>query len=93
MRSEARNRFLIALVKARRWLAEIIADPGVTTRVIADREGCSERSIRMALNLAFLSPEIVKAVIDGTLVRGAGMSGMTNLPTNWGDQMTAILQP
>jgi site-specific DNA recombinase len=92
MRSEARTRFLIARVKARRWLAEIIADPGVTTRVIADREGCSERSIRMTLNLAFISPEIVKAVIDGTLVRGAGMSGMMNLPINWADQMKAVFQ-
>lgn len=92
MRSEARSRLLIALVNARRWLEEIISDPGMTTQVIADREGYSERSVRMTLNLAFLSPEIVKAVIDGTLVRGAGMSGMTNLPTNWADQMRAVLQ-
>lgn len=90
MRSEARIRLLVALVKARRWLADIITDPGITTQLIAGREGCSERSVRMALNLVFLSPEIVKAVIDGTLIRGAGMSGMTNLPISWVDQMKLV---
>ncbi|MEE1656750.1 recombinase family protein [Microvirga sp. CF3062] len=92
MRSEARSRLLIALTKARQWLAEIIADPDVTMQTIADREGCSERSARMTLNLAFLSPEIVRAVIDGTLARGAGMSGMTDLPISWIDQMKVILE-
>jgi DNA invertase Pin-like site-specific DNA recombinase len=90
MRSEARSRLLIALVKARRWLADIIADPEITPRVIADREGCSERSVRMILNLAFLSPAIVKAAIDGTLMRGAGLSGMTDLPISWVDQMRVV---
>lgn len=92
IRVEARSRLLVALVKARRWLMDIIVDSEITARVIADREGCSERSVRMTLNLAFLSPEIVKAVIGGTLVRGAGMSGMTDLPISWIDQLKVVSQ-
>ncbi|NIX75270.1 hypothetical protein HB375_01415 [Microvirga sp. c23x22] len=86
MRSEARERLLVALTKARRWLAEIITDPETTTQVIAAREGCSERAVRMNLNLAFLSPAIVRTVIDGALERGTGMSKMKDLPVSWIDQ-------
>jgi site-specific DNA recombinase len=90
MRSEARSRLLVALVKARQWLAEMISNPDITLQVVAAREGCSERSAPMSLNLAFLSPEIVRAVIDGTLVRGMGMSAMMDLPSSWIDQAKAV---
>jgi len=35
-------------------------------------ERCSERSIRMTLSLAFLSPEVIQAIIAGRLPRGIG---------------------
>jgi hypothetical protein len=35
---------------------------------IAAIEGCSERSVRMTLPLAFLSPTIVRAVVEGSML-------------------------
>jgi len=45
-----------ALRKAHRWLDELLTEPKQTIESIAARESKSERSIRMTLSLAFLSP-------------------------------------
>ena len=60
--------------KARLWLNELIDGRVTDTKEIADREGCSDRSIRMTLSLAFLSPSIVQAAVDGTLPQGSGVA-------------------
>jgi hypothetical protein len=56
------------------------------TREIARREHCTERSVRMTLGLAFLSPAIVKAAVDGTLLRGCGVSQFLDMPSAWSEQ-------
>jgi hypothetical protein len=48
----------------------MIARPDET---IASGEGKTQRSIRMILSLAFLGPEIVKAAVEGRLLRGFGI--------------------
>src|SRR3954470_1459170 len=60
------------------------------TEEIAVRERCSERSIRMTLSLAFLSPEVVQAIIAGRLPRGIGMTGLADLPPSWNAQHAAL---
>jgi hypothetical protein len=41
-------------------LDELLIEPNQTIELIAARESKNERSIRMILSLAFLSPDIVK---------------------------------
>jgi site-specific DNA recombinase len=83
IRAESRARLVEGIAKARLWLNELI-DGGVTdTKEIADREGCSDRSIRMTLSLAFLSPSIVQAAVDGTLPHGSGVASLLELPADW----------
>ncbi len=48
----------------RRWLDELVSGAVKDTAAIAEREGCSERSVRMTLSLAFLSPKVVRAIVD-----------------------------
>ncbi len=86
MRAEARARLLDGIAKARRWMDELVSGTVAGTEQIAQREGCSERSVRMLLNLAFLAPAIVKAAVDGKLPYGAVISRMTESPINWKDQ-------
>jgi len=57
---------------------------------LAAREKKTERSIRMTLSLAFLSPALVKAAIDGRLPRGFGVKRLTDLPLCWSDQWSAL---
>jgi site-specific DNA recombinase len=40
----------------------------------------------MTLGLAFLSPAIVKAAVDGTLPRGRGVSQCLDMPSAWSEQ-------
>lgn len=86
IRAEARARLISAIARARQWVAELTADPKATTSIIAARQKLSERSVRMALPLAFLSPAIVKAAIDGTLPFGTGVMVLAELPMAWEKQ-------
>jgi len=69
MKAEDRSRIPHALATARSWLDDLIAAEIESTDEIASREGCSERSVRMTLSLASLSPQIIKAIIEGRLPR------------------------
>jgi hypothetical protein len=79
-----------ALRKAHRWLDELLSGPTHTIESIAARENKSERSIRMTLSLAFLSPNLVKAAIEGRLPRGFGLTRLIDLPMAWSDQWAAL---
>jgi DNA invertase Pin-like site-specific DNA recombinase len=46
-----------------RWFEEIKA--GTTMQAIADREGVTQRRIAHLVDLAFLAPDIVQAIVDG----------------------------
>jgi site-specific DNA recombinase len=47
----------------------------------------------MTLSLAFLSPTIVQAAVDGTLAQGHGVSTLLELPTDWQKQMEVMAPP
>src|SRR5271165_1554830 len=53
---------------------------------IAVREGKSERSIRMTLSLAFISPILTESAIEGRLPRGFCVKRLTDLPMLWSEQ-------
>ena len=80
MKVEDRSRILKAIATGRVWLDELVSGRIDSTDAIAMRERCSERSIRMTLSLAFLSPGIVRAIIDGRLPRGIGLTRLADLP-------------
>lgn len=61
-----------AIVKARSWLDDLTAGRKDSIDAIATGEGESSRNIRMMIQLAFLDPEIVEAVVDGRLPDGLG---------------------
>ena len=67
-----------------------LTNPKQTIEAIAARESKSERSIRMTLSLAFLSPDLVKSAIDGRLPRGFGLTRLIDLPIAWPDQWAAL---
>jgi site-specific DNA recombinase len=65
-------------------------DSSRTIESTAAREKKTERSIRMALSLSFLSPVLVKAAIEGRLSRGFGVKRLMDLPMAWSDQWSAL---
>jgi hypothetical protein len=93
IRAESRARLLEGIAKARLWLAELVTGHMRDTGEIARREGYSERSVRMTLSLAFLSPTIMQAAVDGTLGQGHGVSSLLELPVDWQKQMEILAPP
>jgi hypothetical protein len=61
MRTKARVILIEALRDAHRWLDELMTNSSQTTEALAGREGKTERSIRMTLSLAFLSPALAQS--------------------------------
>jgi hypothetical protein len=90
MRTNARTILIDAFRHAHRWLDELLSDPRRTLESLASREGRTERSVRMTLSLAFLAPDIVKAVVEGRLPRGYGLKRLVDLPMAWPDQWRAL---
>jgi hypothetical protein len=93
LRADARTKLLEAIARARCWLAELNKGAIVDTDALAAREHKSERSVRQTLSLAFLSPAIVKAAIEGRLPRGLGLSRLIDLPMDWSEQHRALGLP
>ena len=83
IRSENRATLVAAIAQGRRWLDELIADPAANAETIAEREGCTARQVNMTISLAFLSPVLVKAAIDGRLPHGLGIRRLRDLPSEW----------
>ncbi|WP_371744713.1 resolvase [Nordella sp. HKS 07] len=86
MKIENRTRLLKAIHKAIVWLDELIGGKVADTGTLALREGCSERTVRHTLSLAFLASDIVAAAIEGRLPRGLGLTRLTELPLDWAEQ-------
>src|SRR3954470_24617138 len=90
IRSESRARLVEGIAKARLWLEDLVTGRVKNTEEISIRENCSERSVRMTLNLAFLGPRIVKAAVDGSLPFGSGASRLTGAAAAWERQLQQI---
>jgi site-specific DNA recombinase len=57
----------------------------------AEREAVGERHIRLLAPLAFLSPRIIAAIVDGTAPADLTVTGLAKaLPYSWAGQERAI---
>jgi hypothetical protein len=86
IRSETRATLVASIARGRRWLDELTRDPQATADGIAKRERCSPRKVNMTVSLAFLSPDLVKAAIEGRLPHGMGVARLCDMPAEWSRQ-------
>jgi site-specific DNA recombinase len=86
IRSESRALLIAAIARGRRWLNELTSDSDATIESIASGAGCSPRKVNMTISLAFLAPDLVKAAIEGRLLRGMGVARLSELPAEWSRQ-------
>ncbi len=90
IRSETRATLVASIARGRAWLDELTQDPKATTESIAKRERCSPRKINKTISLAFLSPDLVKAAIEGRLPHGIGVTRLFDLPAEWSRQRQVL---
>ena len=87
IRAENRALLLEAIVRARLGLDRLASGDIASIDELAEREGKSSRQIQTALSLAFLSPAIVRGVLQGALRHSAGVASCANLPMDWRRQI------
>jgi site-specific DNA recombinase len=91
MKPESRDALLTAIVKARGWIDDIRLGRIASLAEIAQREGQCERHIRLLAPLAFVSPCIVAAIVDGTAPADLTVTGLARtLPYSWAEQERCI---
>jgi site-specific DNA recombinase len=77
-----------AIARRRAWFEQLAIGRAQSLNELAKREGFSRRHIRRLLNLAFLSPQLVEAILQGrrsvefTATRLTGL----DLPLAWTEQ-------
>ena len=87
IKSESREALLSAIAKARAWIEDMRLGRITSFAEIAQREGQVERHIRLLAPLAFLSPRIVAAIIDGNAPAGLTVTDLARaLPYSWAKQ-------
>jgi site-specific DNA recombinase len=91
MKPESRDAMLTAIAKARKWIEDIRLGRLASFAAIAEREAVGERHIRLLAPLAFLSPRIIAAIVDGTAPADLTVTGLAKaLPYSWAEQERRI---
>ena len=87
IKPDRREALLIAIAKARSWIDELTHGRVTSFAAIARREGKVERHIRLLAPLAFLSPRIVSALLNGTAPADLTLTRLARaLPYSWAEQ-------
>jgi site-specific DNA recombinase len=87
---ERRARLVNAIAKGRQWLDDVVSGRVTTVQEICIREKCSVRQVNMAISLAFLAPNLVKAAVEGRLPRGIGVERLRDPLAEWTQQFQAL---
>ena len=85
-RAERRLRPISTIARGRRWLDKIIASSITDAGQLAKRERCTVRRIKITLSLAFLSPQLMKAAVEGRLPRGINIERLRDPDPIWAKQ-------
>ncbi len=78
-----------AVAKAHAWARQLTDGEASSIAEIASREGTSRPHASRLLNLAFLAPDIIEAVLDGRQPPEVNVELLTKvirIPLSWNDQ-------
>lgn len=86
-----RERLIIAIYKARVWFDELASGKAESVEATGTREGKSTRNISMMLNLAFLAPDIIEAILNEEAPASLIASQLAQtLPLSWESQRKLV---
>jgi site-specific DNA recombinase len=94
MKAESHDTVLTAIAKARGWIDDIRLGRISSFADIALHEAQGKRQIRSLAPLAFVSPRIIAAIVDGTAPADLTVTGLAKaLPYSWAEQEWSIGLP
>jgi site-specific DNA recombinase len=81
-----------AIARGRAWFEELAAGRARSLRELAERDGITRRYVRRLVDLAFLSPELVEAILHGRQPVELTATRLTelDLPLDWTDQRSLL---
>jgi hypothetical protein len=79
---------LRSIAFGRLWLDEVLA--ATTDDRIAARERCTKRHVINTIPLAFLAPDIIRAVVDARLPRGITARSIAEPELEWSRQWSSL---
>src|SRR6202045_2185232 len=77
-----------AIARGRAWFEELVSGGARSLQELAKRDGISRRYIRRLIGLAFLSPELIEAILQGRQPVALTATRLTelDLPLDWTEQ-------
>lgn len=88
---KSREQILTAIAKARSWMTGISSREIESFEAIAAQENLAIRHVRRLAVLAFLSPDIIRRIAEGTAPIGMTISSLTtSMPLAWSEQARAF---
>ena len=90
-KSEPNHALIRAIAQSRIWVDKLKAGESVTD--ITTSEGISESRLWKRIRLAFLSPKLVKAILDGTTGQELTIKKLSakEIPLTWAEQHARFL--
>jgi len=87
-RSRCDPTLIKAIARGRAWFEELAAGRARSLRELAERDGITRRYVRRLIDLAFLSPNLVEAILQGRQPVELTATRLTelDLPLDWTDQ-------
>src|SRR6202158_3969433 len=81
-----------AIARGRAWFEELAAGRARSLRELAERDGITRRYVRRLVDLAFLSPELVEAILQGRQPVHLTATRLTelDLPLDWTEQRSLL---
>src|SRR5947209_18081721 len=91
-RSRCDPTLIKAIARGRAWFEDLAAGRARSLRELAERDGITRRYVRRLVDLAFLSPELVEAILQGQQPVELTITRLTELelPLAWTDQRSLL---
>lgn len=82
-----RDALLAAIAKAGSWIDDLVEGRATSFAQIAEREGKVERHVRFLAPLAFTSPRVIAAIVEGSASADLTVTTLAKgLPYSWAEQ-------
>lgn len=82
-----------AVARGHKWFEDLATGRVGTFNEIAEREGIGHRYVRQIVSLAFLSPDITEAILEGRQpvhLAAESLTKRTQIPSSWSEQREVL---
>ena len=80
-----------AMVKALNWNQALLDGPARSMTELANQNNVTQRYIAHLIKLAFLAPDIIKAILRGNVPRDLSLDKLkTGFPLDWDEQRKVL---